>query len=305
MFEKLKKILLKSKENDEIKLRNAVFVLWWISQKKNKNINDIKLPKKYVEQYNLDFSKEIVHLIKIGLLINSDNVLSISDAGKKYLEFYNCFIIMHLHPEYHLSYCDFCSNQEWHNIKDNDIIWGIFNKRQLEFTKNNQWDEYCQNSSNMATLLIEEEKYSNALEFVFEVAFIETSGMHNNNVLQHYDNTNGDFNVLLLEINNYLVTKPLNEIKAKLSLTLEELKSKFLYSQRVKAITALLPFYYLDSEECWKMIQYALEQGREKGIITLTDLSKSGSHIRFNVPKENSSTYFYNSIENVLKRKFS
>lgn len=53
------------------------------------------------------------------------------------------------------------------------------------------------------------------------------------------------------------------------------------------------------------MIQYALEQGREKGIITLTDLSKSGSHIRFNVPKENSSTYFYNSIENVLKRKFS
>ena len=140
MFEKLKKILLKSKENDEIKLRNAVFVLWWISQKKNKNINDIKLPKKYVEQYNLNFSKEIVHLIKIGLLINSDNVLSISDAGKKYLEFYNCFIIMHLHPEYHLSYCDFCSNQEWHNIKDNDIIWGIFNKRQLESTKNNQWN---------------------------------------------------------------------------------------------------------------------------------------------------------------------
>ena len=158
---------------------------------------------------------------------------------------------------------------------------------------------------NQIKLLSEEEKYSNALEFVFEVAFIETSGMHNNNVLQHYDNTNGDFNVLWLEINNYLVTKPLNEIKAKLSLTLEELKSKFLYSQRVKAITALLPFYYLDSEECWKMIQYALEQGREKGIITLTDLSKSGSHIRFNVPKENSSTYFYNSIENVLKRKFS
>lgn len=305
MFEKLKNVLLKSKKNDEIKLRNETFILWWISQKKNKNINEIKLPKKYVEQYNLNFSKEITHLIKVGLLIDSNNILSLTDAGIKHLEFYNCFIIMHLHPEYHLSYLDFCNNHGWHAINDRDIIWGIFNKRLLEFAKTNMWDEYCQNSSNMATFLIEEEKYNNALEFIFEVAFIETSGMHNNNVLQHYNNTNGDFYVAFLEINNYLVTKPLNRIKAQLSLSLEELKSKFLQSQRVKAIKTLLPFYYLNIEACWEMIQYALEQGREKGIITLTDLTKSGSEIRYNIPKENSSNYFYNSIENLLKRKFS
>lgn len=52
------------------------------------------------------------------------------------------------------------------------------------------------------------------------------------------------------------------------------------------------------------MIQYALDQRREKGIITLTDLTKSGSAIKYNIPKENSSDYFYNSIENLLKRKF-
>lgn len=304
MLEKLKNFLLKSKKNDEIKLRNETFVLWWISQKKNKNINDIKLPKKYIEQYNLNFSKEITHLIKAGLLINSDNILSVSDAGIKHLKLFNCFIIMHLHPEYHLFYLDFCNNNEWHKINDNDIIWGIFNNRQIEFAKTNMWDNYCQNSSNMAIFLIEEEKYNNALEFLFEVAFIETSGMHNENILQHYNNTNGDFDVAFLEINNYLVTKPLNEIKVKLSLTFEELKSKFLQSQRVKTIRALLPFYYLDIEACWEMIQYALDQRREKGIITLTDLTKSGSAIKYNIPKENSSDYFYNSIENLLKRKF-
>jgi hypothetical protein len=199
---------------------------------------------------------------------------------------------MHLHPEYDLDINDFISNPHWHKIKDNDIIWSILNSRILDYTKAKKWSSLSNNYSNMATLLIEESKFESALNFIFATAFLQTSGMQDENILTTYP----------IEIWNHSVTVPLIELRKKLNLSIEDLSKKFCESQIVLSLINLLPFYYYDIENSCQFMIQALKKGETKGVFNeyLLELP-----LVKNIPDKNETNkYFYNSTENILKKEF-
>ena len=273
-------------------LQFKIVLLWLLSQKKDVTIDNFKLTKKILTRYNLDFNIAIKHLLDEKLISNESGKLVLEDAGLQQLQEYNCCIIMHLHPEYNLNINDFISNPHWNKIKDNDIIWSILNSRILDYTKAKKWSSLSNNYSNMATLLIEESKFESALNFIFATAFLQTSGMQDENILTTYP----------IEIWNHSVTAPLIELRKKLNLTIEDLSKKFCESQIVLSLINLLPFYYYDIENSCQFMIQALKKGETKGVFNeyLLELP-----LVKNIPDKNETNkYFYNSIENILKKEF-
>lgn len=200
---------------------------------------------------------------------------------------------MHLHPEYDLNINDFVSNPQWHIINDNDIVWGILNSRLLQYTKNKMWYSLHNNYINMANLLMEESKYESALDYIFAAAFIETSGMIDDNTVT----------IFCIEINNYSITAPLLSINKKINLSIEDLRKRYCTSEFVLSLIDLLPFYYYDIENACEFMLEAYKYGGVKGIFTEQNLNIK---LKKNVPNENETQrYFYNSVENIIRRKYN
>ncbi len=276
-----------------IDLQSEIVLLWLLSQKKEPTVDNFKITKKVSTRYNLDINKALDHLINEKLISNVDGKLILEESGLLKLKEYNCCIILHLHPEYGLSMNDFISNPYWHKIKDNDIIWSVFNGRILEYTKAKMWSSLNSNYSNMATLLIEESKYEQALDYIFASAFLDTSGMVDENIVSTY----------VIEISNYKVTVPLIEIKKRLNLNIEDLQKKYRESPMVLSLRELLPFYYYDVKDACEFMLEALKCGETKGIFTEQSLKVELSK---NIPdKTETNKYFYNSVENILKKQFN
>lgn len=283
-------------------VRNQIIVLWWVSTKKKYTKETGKLPKKYMDKYNFDYDIVFLSLLNDSYIQEQSNLFAITEKGYKFLATYNCFIIMFKHPEYQLSYADFCSNKMWHTIQDNDIVWAIFNNRQLQFTKTSAWDDLYRNYINMSNFLYEERRLKEALYMVYPAVFISCSGMHNNNILTEYNTQKGYFDVLYLEIAYYDCGKLLKNIMEELSLSVDDIIMQYKKSEQVIGLSTLLPFTYLNIEQSSILFQYALNNIQEKGIYTLTDLYKAGVNLKFNKPNENSTKYFYNSFKNRLNR---
>ena len=273
--------------------QSVIVLLWLLSQKSGYTIDSFKVPKKITSRYDLDVASGLRYLFKENLISEVDGKINLSEQGTKRLKEHNCYVIMHLHPEYDLKISDFTSNPQWHTITDNDIVWGIFNGRILSHTKEKMWSLLHNNYSNMASLLLDESKPLAALDFIFAAAFLETSGMLDNNRLTIYG----------IEIWNRSITIPLLGITKQLNLTVDNLRIKFKESKLVASLKELLPFYYYDVDEACEFMIEAFLQGDSKGIFTEQMLKQP---IKKNVPDENETQkYFYNSAENLLKRHFN
>ena len=150
------------------------------------------------------------------------------------------------------------------------------------------WSSLKNTYTNMATLLIEELKYENALDYIFASSFISTSGMIDNNAVSIYN----------VEINNYNVTAPLLEIIKKLNIDYAEMHEKYNKSQIVLSLRDLLPFYYYDVENAGKFMIEAIKCGETKGVFTEQMLNIKLSK---NMPDEKETQkYFYNSVDNII-----
>lgn len=275
-----------------IDLQSEIVLLWLLSQKKEPTVDNFKITKKVSTRYNLDINIALNHLLDEKLISNVNGKIVLEESGLLKLKEYNCCIVMHLHPEYALSINDFTSNPYWHKIKDNDIIWSVFNGRILEYTKAKMWSSLNSNYSNMASLLIEESKYERALDFIFASAFLYTSGMIDENTVSTY----------VVEINNYKVTVPLIAINKKLNLSVQDLHKKYSESKLVLSLRELLPFYYYDIEDACKFMLEAFKCGETKGIFTEQLLKVK---LTKNIPDKNETKkYFYNSAENIVKKQF-
>ena len=273
--------------------QSVIVLLWLLSQKSGYTIESFKVPKKITSRYDLDVSNGLHYLFKEDLISEVDGKIILSERGTKRLKEYNCYVIMHLHPEYDLKISDFTSNPQWHTITDNDIVWGIFNGRILKYTKARMWGLLHNNYSNMATLLLDESKPLAALDFVFAAAFLETSGMMDDNVLTIFG----------IEIWNRTITIPLVTIAKQLNLTVDNLRIKYRESKLIMSLKEVLPFYYYDVEEACEFMIEAFLQGDSKGIFTEQMLKQP---LKKNVPDENETQkYFYNSTENLLKKHFN
>ena len=273
----------------EMPSQSEIVTLWLISQKKDARLDTFKLTKKDTECYNIELNSCLSHLIKKQLLSCDEGKLIVSSSGIQELERYNCYVIMHLHPEYHLTIEDFTSNSHWHTINDNDIAWGIFNKRILEYTQNKMWSQLKLNYNNMATLLIEESKYELALDFIFAASFLGTSGMMDDNSVTPHS----------VEIFNRDITVPLKNICQKLNLQPSDIRTKYTNSQLITSLKKLLPFYYYDIEYACEFMLEALATNNTKGIFNKPSPSIESHIIKPNVNE--TKKYFYASAENLCK----
>lgn len=278
----------------------ATLILWWISQKKDGyNIVEHKFPKWFFNDYKINFDLETKNFLDKGFLqYNDSNSIILTEKGKQELAYYNCIVIMKTHPEYDMKLSDFSLHKQWHIIKDNDIVWGKLNSRIIEYTKNKLWDNLESTYSAIASLLIEETKYQEALPFIFASSFLETSGMHNDNKLSplcEYKNTDVPF----VEINNFNVTALLQKINKALNLNENDLFEKYVSSKIVLSLIDILPFYYYDLTEAFKFMFEALNRGETNGIFTIYILNKQ---LKYNKPNmKETKKYFYNSTENQIR----
>ena len=293
---------------------NDVIVLWWISKKKkgyDKTSN--KFPKWFLNQYGIDFNLVMDQYIQRGFLSDEDNMVKVTSAGEKELQKLDYVIYVHEHPQYCLSIRDFRKVPNLHKVQNADITWGIFNSRIIEYGQKAMWESLAANYGNMASLLIEEKKYDQAIEFVFPAAYLETSGMRDNNELtpimadftkRGWKNKylpNGMPDIFLLAINNYYVTVPFMKAQENLNLDWEEIKYRFLNSPHIEGLESTIPFRYFEKEQSFEIFKQAIEAGGKKGIFSLKDCNKK---LNWNTPNEHSNMYFYASVENKVNRKF-
>lgn len=291
-----------------------VIVLYWISKKKqgyDKSKNNY--PKWFMNKYGIDFDKVMKQFTKQGYLSEENSIVKITNAGQELLKEFGYVIYIHEHPQYCLTLDDFKNSKRLHKGPTNDIAWFVFNQRILEYTKNKMWGSLAANYANMADLLIEERKFEQAADFIFVTAYLETSGMGDNNELtpinakctkKGWENQylkNGMPDIFLLEINNYYVTVPFKEVLENTNLDWPEIKVRYFSSQQIAATEKNIPFRYFEKEESFEIFKQAIEANGKKGIFRLADCKKK---LRWNTPNEKSTKYFYASVENKVNRKF-
>lgn len=69
----------------------------------------------------------------------------------------------------------------------NDVVWGIFNKRNIEYVQSGNWGLLRNNRFNMFEILNRESKFNEAIYYLIEVLFFDLSGLINNNIIEPFD----------------------------------------------------------------------------------------------------------------------
>lgn len=302
--------------NREKKLNNDnnVIVLWWISKKrKGYDKTSNKFPKWFWNQYEIDFNQVMSVYLKKGMLQEEAGIMRLTQTGENELKEYDYVIYVHENPQYCLDINDFKHSPNLHKVQNSDIVWGIFNSRILEYLQKAMWESAASNYGNMADFLIKEKKFDQAIEFVFAAAYLETSGMRNDNELtpimaectkRGWKNKflpNGMPDIFLLEINNYYVTVPFLKAQEHLKLEWDEVRNRYINSNQIKSLETNLPFRYFEKEQSFEIFRQAIEAGGKKGIFPLSNCVKK---LKYNTPDEHSEIYFYASVENQVNRKY-
>lgn len=291
-----------------------VLVINWIGNKKKGYDSSKKsYPKWFMNTYGIDFDSVMSDFIGQGLLSEENNIITVTPEGYTKLQQFDYVIYVYSHPQYCLTLDDFKNAQNLHKVQLNDIAWGIFNQRTLTYIEEKMWSSLAANYANMADLLINEKKYEQALDFIFGTAYLETSGMRDDNeladIMTEYTKNgikdqylkNGMPDIFLLEINNYYVTVPFNRIQDQLGLDWPKVKKLYLNSQLVASLESILPFRYFEKEQSFEIFKQAIEEGGTKGIFRLEECKKK---LKWNDPDKNSTKYFYASPENKAYRLY-
>lgn len=113
----------------------------------------------------------------------------LSEKGSKFIKDNYFYIGLHNHQNWCISIYEYEHKKNSFSFKPlfNDVVWGIFNDRNLEYTKKYNWGLVRNNISNMAELLFSENKKDNALLLYITVLYYDLSGLDNNNILLDFD----------------------------------------------------------------------------------------------------------------------
>lgn len=108
--------------------------------------------------------------------------------GKKFLEENQNFVEIHRHHEYQITLEDYykATKNDNYKRKFNDIAWGIFNERTLIYEKNKEYIHLRFNYFYMASLLVSEEKYEQALRLYLKCLIFDLSGLESYEEIKKY-----------------------------------------------------------------------------------------------------------------------
>lgn len=288
------------KIKDMNSLIKDVLVLWRIFNYSFATLDDF-LPYKYKVDYNINYQSTVKSLINRNLIFYNENgYLSISQEAQSLINYYNCIIVMDRHPEYELTFDMFESDPRWHIAPDNDIIWWNFNGRNTEYEHNHQWGKLKQNHINRAHLLFEEQKYKRSLEEFTTAAFLSTTGINDNDIVSPYEINNGYMNSRDIVLIPDETTKYLRRMRREKIITIEEIKNIYYNNQFINHYLEVLPFYYLDLDNSWLLLEQAL-LAKRCICFDMTEMLALRIKLKYNIPNPDSKDYFYNSLENQRK----
>lgn len=116
----------------------------------------------------------------LAALESQHNCYSLSEKGRLFLDSHDDYVTLHLYRS-HWSitveeYEDFKSKMQFQG-KFNDVVWGIFNKRVLEYLNAGQFGSARCAYYNMTELLRIEEKFQAELETLLLVQFYDLCGV--------------------------------------------------------------------------------------------------------------------------------
>ena len=312
-------------QNKSVKKQNVIpvstnspfipLVLWWISKKKKGfDPTASKAPQWFAKDYGIDFDAVLNLYLQRGFLYDDNGVIKVTPSGTDYLKENEYIVYIREHSQYQLEPADFTSVLSEKKMPFNDIAWAVLNRRNMEQASSQMWTSLSKTYQNMASLLIEEKRYKDAIDFIFASSFIQASGMEDNNELKaiqvDYSSkksgsqwrylSNGMPDIFLFEISS--ISFPFRRIQEELNLNWHEIESLFFSSRMVSCLDQLLPFKYFEKKEAFELFKSAIEAGETTSIFKLSDLEKK---LKYNKPDEHSKKYFYASVENQVNRKFS
>ena len=132
--------------------------------------------------------KEEVPEKVINKIKSYKQIYVLSEKGNKFLDENRDYIKIHIHSSWQITIDDYLKAKKQSNsyLSFNDIAWGIFNQRTIEYSKNKQYGLVRNNFYNMYQLLKEEEKNERALEMLIMVIIYDLSGVSTVELLELY-----------------------------------------------------------------------------------------------------------------------
>lgn len=127
---------------------------------------------------------------KLEEIKESFNGYVLSQKGLDFVKEHEDYIKLHKNSRWMISVLEYEEKKQQlkFNATFNDVVWGIFVDRNLQFVSQKQWGLVRNNIHNMSELLYKEKKYQGTLSLLLDVLYYDLSGLENNNILYGYDN---------------------------------------------------------------------------------------------------------------------
>jgi len=150
-------------------------------------------------------------------------------------------------------------SEENKNFKDFDTIWGILNKQQIEYARQNNWGLFRNSRYGMFAILNAEKRFKEALEMLLEVCYYDINGP--NNLSATNGNTLKQFPLFDPEsgITAPALISSIKELKEQLNLRWVDIKTIFI-ERATKVRIKTMP---LSPEKAWEILYDDLYNGQD------------------------------------------
>ena len=150
-------------------------------------------------------------------------------------------------------------SKENKNLADFDIIWGILNKQQIEYARQNNWGLFRCSRYGMFAILEAEKRFKEALEMLLEVCYYDLNGPNNlstndSTILEKFPQF--DLNLGFTAPGLILLIK---ELKEQLNLQWDDVKTIFI-ERAAKVRMKIMP---LSPEKAWEILYDDLYNGQD------------------------------------------
>lgn len=138
---------------------------------------------------------------------NSFEGYTLSEKGAAFISKNNDYIEIHKNSNWMISLEEYTNKKKQlqFDVHFYDIAWGIFNDRNLQYVREQNWGLVRNNIHNMSELLNKENKPKQSLSYLLSVLYYDLSGLSNNNILCNLEDLDLSSGIIdkILKLKNY------------------------------------------------------------------------------------------------------
>jgi len=207
-----------------------------------------------------DLIQRILDNIQFDVLKDTypEQYYALSPEAKKILSRNEHIPYAHKHINWGLGITEIHNlKKSYPNLKESDLMWMYFEKESLLSARKGDWGLFRNHKHHQAELLIEEDKYRDSLSFIFQVCFLDLSGLQNGFKKEYLFIYEKGFFPYRQSIAT--LTKHHIELIAKIkdTINISDVELKSLYVDSVGDLN--LPFHLFTLDETFQILKYELE----------------------------------------------